>query len=102
MYGWQAGDMHPTVMLSCYRPQTKIGKVMFSQLFVCLQEGVSVSVQGGIHPRGFSVQGDLYPGEGGPCLGEGGSVQVFSVQGVSVQGFSVCVWGGSLSRGLCP
>ena len=24
MYGWQAGDTHPTGMLSCYRPLTKL------------------------------------------------------------------------------
>ena len=34
MYGRQVGGMHPTGMLSCYRPQ---GKVMFSQVSVCPQ-----------------------------------------------------------------
>ena len=35
-YGWQAVSTHPTVMLSCYRPQRSWGKVMFSQACVIL------------------------------------------------------------------
>ena len=45
-------------LIHCYRPQTKFAKVMFSQVSVC-PRGVSVSVRGGLHPRGISVQGGL-------------------------------------------
>ena len=35
-YGWQAGSTYPTGMLSCYRPQWSLGKVMFLQASVIL------------------------------------------------------------------
>ena len=35
----QVGGMHPTGMLSCYYPQTKFVKVMFSKMSVCPQGG---------------------------------------------------------------
>ena len=34
-----AGGTHPIRMLSCYHPQTKFAKVMFSQVSVCPQGG---------------------------------------------------------------
>ena len=61
-------------MYTCYHPQTKFAKVMFSQVSVCPWGGVSVSVQGvgvsvprGSLSSGVSVQGDLFPG--GLCPG---------------------------------
>ena len=44
-----------------YRPQTKFAKVMFSQVFVCPQGGVSVSVRGCLHPGGLCPGGGLCP-----------------------------------------
>ena len=43
-------SMHPTGMLSCYRPQRSCGKVMFSQVCVILFTGGSASVHAGIPP----------------------------------------------------
>ena len=48
--------MHPTVMLSCYCPQTKFAKVMFLQVSVCPQEGCLPHCMLGhtpwqVHPR---------------------------------------------------
>ena len=63
----------------------KFAKVMFSQVFVCPQEGVSVQ---GVPVQGVSVQG--VPVQGGLC--PGGSLS----REVSVQG-GLCP-GGSLSK----
>ena len=60
---------------------------MFSQVSVC-QQGVSVSVQGGLHPRG--------------PLSRRVSVQEGSLSRRSLCPGGLCPWGGSLSGGLCP
>ena len=72
-----------------YRPQTKFAKVMFLQVSVCPQVGVSVSVQGGSPSWGVSIPGGSlsWGSLGGLCgesLCKGVSVQGFSVWGVSV------------------
>ena len=91
--------------LTFYHQQTKFAKVMFSQVSVCPQGGVSVSVQGFSVPGGYMSKGGLcsglYPGrsltrgisvQGGLC--PRGSLS----KGVSVQG-SLCPRG-SLSKGF--
>ena len=76
----------------CYNPQTKFAKVMFSQVFVCPQGGVSVqgrSLSRGVSVRGVSVQGGFsVQGGGGLCPGRslsglcpGGSLSGGSVSG---------------------
>ena len=72
---------------------------MFSQVFVYPQG--EVCVQGGLHPRGISVQGE------GLCPAEGVSAQggLCPAEGLSVQG-DLCLRGslsgGSVQGGLCP
>ena len=75
-----------------YRPQTEFAKVMFSQVFVCPQQGLCPggSLSRGSLSRGRrSLSRDLCPGG--------------SIQGVSVQGEGLCPGGlcpGALSRGI--
>ena len=71
--------MHSCFSVKFYRPQTKFAKVMFSQVSVCPQGGISQHVLGtGVYPsmhwagvvstRGVSAWGCIpercYPGEG--------------------------------------
>ena len=56
--------MHPTGMLSCYCPQMKLAKVMFSQVSVCPWGGGACMaggafVAGGMHSRGGGVHSCL-------------------------------------------
>ena len=71
----------------CYRPQTKFAQVMFSQVSVCPQGGLSlcpgvVSVQGGSLSRGVSIQGSLSRGS----LSGGSLFRGISACWVSVHG----------------
>ena len=69
-YGQQAGDMHPTGMLSCYRLQRSWGKVMFLQASVILSTGGACMAGGHAWPGGHAwlggvcVVGGMH-GEGG-------------------------------------
>ena len=66
---------------------------MFSQLFVCPQGGVSVTVRGFLSRGEVSVQGDL-------CSGGSLSREGFLSRGISVQE-GLCP-GGLCPGGLCP
>ena len=66
----------------------KFAKVMFSQVFVCPQGRVFVSVQVGLHPGGVSVQEGFCLGGSlsrGSLFSKGSLSTGLSVQGVSVQ-----------------
>ena len=58
-YSWQAGGMHPTGMLSCYRPQ--VAKVMFLQVWVCPHGGVCLSACWDTTPRANTPPGSRHP-----------------------------------------
>ena len=94
----------PRLAQNFYRPQTKFAKVMFSQVFVCPQGGVSVQggvfVQGGLSPGGSLSGRGLCPG-GGLCQGDPPYGYIWAVcillECILVHR-SNCAGGGSLRR----
>ena len=71
---------------TCYRPQTKFAKVMFSQVFVCPQGG-SLSRRGSLSRGRVCLGGSL--SEGSLCQGRfsvGGSVRGVSLSRRSLSG----------------
>ena len=110
MYCWQLGGMHPTAMLSCYRPQTKFAKVMFLQVSVILSTGGHVWLLWGVCGCSGGVCGCSWEGmhgcSRGACVVAPGGVCVVAPGGhgsLLLGGHAWLLWGGmhGYSRGAC-